>query len=37
LVRTKFVIGPLARKSEIQNGPALLFEKPRIGLGTEKD
>jgi len=27
-VDTKFVIGSLARKSEIQNGPALFFEKP---------
>jgi 2,5-furandicarboxylate decarboxylase 1 len=27
-VGTKFVIGSLARKSEIQNGPALFFEKP---------
>jgi len=27
-VSTKHVIGSLARKSELQNGPALLFEKP---------
>jgi len=27
-VNTKFEIGTLARKSEIQGGPALLFEKP---------
>jgi len=27
-VSTKFVLGSLARKSEIQNGPALFFEKP---------
>jgi 2,5-furandicarboxylate decarboxylase 1 len=27
-VNTKFVIGSLARKSEMQNGPALFFEKP---------
>jgi 2,5-furandicarboxylate decarboxylase 1 len=28
-VSTKFEIGSLARKSEIQNGPALLFENPK--------
>jgi 2,5-furandicarboxylate decarboxylase 1 len=27
-VATKFVMGSLARKSEMQNGPALFFEKP---------
>jgi 2,5-furandicarboxylate decarboxylase 1 len=32
-VSTKFVIGSLARKSEIQNGPALFFENPE-GYGV---